>query len=384
MQAYVILIGVYSIFLAIVAWYRFKYALAVLVLALPTYLLRFSIGPFPSTVLEVTWGTIFLVWCFKYLKNDRTFIKEVFQQHKLFFIFVLIFFLASILGVLVSDMVLLSLGQWRAYFLEPLLLFFILLGRRKEIVFEDVVWFLVLSTLSISVYSIFQKITGWGIATAEWTNPETRRVTAFFSSPNAVGLYLGPIVMLLFTLMINSLSVKNNFFKRLIIRPKSFLFFSSARAERIKQWFHNLFKRYQADDHSALVSFFKNQKIPVLILIGVFSLLAILFTKSEGTMLALGAGVLVALFLLGFRKVAVGSVVVGLVICLSVPRLHSAVLFQDKPGQNRLTLWSYSWSYLTASPKNFILGAGVRQFFRKIQKPHYDAKKWSALFIRTI
>jgi O-antigen ligase len=29
---------------------------------------------------------------------------------------------------------------------------------------------------------------------------------------------------------------------------------------------------------------------------------------------------------------------------------------------------------LLRSPQNFVLGAGVRQFFRKIQKPYYDAK----------
>jgi O-antigen ligase len=71
--------------------------------------------------------------------------------------------------------------------------------------------------------------------------------------------------------------------------------------------------------------------------------------------------------------------VLGVIGCALVPPLRSAVLFQDKAGQNRITLWSYSWNFFTQSPKNFVLGAGVRQFFRKIQKPYYDVKKMERL-----
>ena len=49
-------------------------------------------------------------------------------------------------------------------------------------------------------------------------------------------------------------------------------------------------------------------------------------------------------------------------------------MFQDQAGQNRLRLWGYTQTFLTKSPQNFIFGAGVRQFFRKVQKPYYDKK----------
>ena len=43
-------------------------------------------------------------------------------------------------------------------------------------------------------------------------------------------------------------------------------------------------------------------------------------------------------------------------------------------GANRLVLWEYSIGYLTQSPQHFVWGAGLRQFFRKIQKPFYNPK----------
>jgi hypothetical protein len=53
-------------------------------------------------------------------------------------------------------------------------------------------------------------------------------------------------------------------------------------------------------------------------------------------------------------------------------------LYMTIVTKNQLQL-DYSWNFFTQSPKNFVLGAGVRQFFRKIQKPYYDVKKMERL-----
>jgi O-antigen ligase len=55
--------------------------------------------------------------------------------------------------------------------------------------------------------------------------------------------------------------------------------------------------------------------------------------------------------------------------------LRSAALFQDRSGQNRLTLWKYTTDYNTKSAKNFFVGAGLRSFFERVQKPVNDFKK---------
>jgi O-antigen ligase len=98
------------------------------------------------------------------------------------------------------------------------------------------------------------------------------------------------------------------------------------------------------------------------------------FTKSQGTLIGLGAGMLVFLSLIDFRKIAIGLAVVGVIFSLLIPSMRQAVLFQDQANQNRLRLWGYSWTFLTKTPQNFIFGTGVRQFFRKIQKPYYDTR----------
>lgn len=337
------------------AWFRFRLAIGFLILALPTYLIRFKIGFLPSTFLELVFGSIFLVWLIRYARTDILRLRMIMRDHIWFFIFSGLFIIGSLVGVGVSDMVLLSLGQWRAYFLEPLLLFLVLIARsttkddvrpvREIIDATYLLHCLILTSLSVALYSIFQWITGVGIATPEWTAKATRRVTAFFTSPNAVGLYLESLIII----------TVGYFF---LLRKK----IQDARTELLPA----------NEKH-------KRWLLILLPLIALIELVAIVFTKSDGTVLALGAAFIVSLFLAGYKKCIAIIIACAIVVTLLVPKVNSVILFRDKSGENRLTLWSYSWEFFTASPKNFVAGAGVRQFFRKIQKPHYDVKKMERL-----
>lgn len=338
----VFLFGLYCLFFAALIWKNFRAAIFLFVVLLPTYLVRFEwlqIGkyPFPSTLLEVTFGLISLVWVVRYARVDIKRIIFFFKIHRLFAIAWALFFLSSVVSVFVSDMVFFSLGEWRAYFFEPMIFFLILIGRSEMFLPVDLLLALAVSTVSISVYAIVQKYTGMGIATPEWANEATRRVTAFFSSPNAVGLYVAPVLMLMSAMLVRQI-------KQLIqlgIKGKN-IFFQPAI-------FGLLF---------AIISAFG----------------ALVFTKSQGTLIGLGAGTLVFLFLIDFRKIAIGLAVIGVIFSLLIPSMRQAVLFQDQANQNRLRLWGYSWIFLTKTPQNFIFGTGVRQFFRKIQKPYYDTR----------
>jgi O-antigen ligase len=274
----------------------------------------------------VLFGSIFLVWLIRCAKDDGRNIGKAVQARPYFFAAVAVFFATSLLGVAVSDMVLLSFGQWRAYFLEPLILFFILIGRRTEISVRQLVWPLSISTLSISIYAVVQKFTGFGIATPEWTAAATRRVTAFYTSPNAVALYLAPLVFL-------------------------------GVAFAIKLYKEN-----------------KQQAAGVVAVIVFVSLAAIAFTFSQGAWIALAIGFVVFIGLAGYKKSAVTLGILGAVLACLILFFPNSLPVHYKSAGNRVLLWGYSQEFLTASPKNFILGAGVRQFFRKIQKPHYDVK----------
>lgn len=337
-----VVLVLYFLFFSLLAWRRFSAAIALFIILLPTYLVRFElmrIGkyPFPSTMLEVMFGVILLIWIIRYSRTDIARIKSFFAQHIWFAVAFGLFFASSVVSIFVSDMVFFSLGEWRAYFLEPMILFLILIGRREIFMSADLPLFLTLSTLSISMYAIVQKFTGIGIATPEWANEATRRVTAFFTSPNAVGLYMAPVCMLMVALVLREIRqamIKGEQVKRLFFKP---VFTSS--------------------------------------LFGVLcAMTALFFTKSQGAWIGVGAGLLVFVFLIGYKKIAVALAVIGMVFALLVPSMRQAILFQDQANQNRLRLWGYSWTFLTDSPKNFVLGTGVRQFFRKIQKPYYDVR----------
>lgn len=320
------LLFVYFLLFVWLSYKNFRLAVGLFIIFLPTYLIRFSLGYLPSTVLELSFMALVLVWLIKYAKSDWLLIKEIVFNYRWLFVLIGLFWLVSIIGIFVSGDYFNAAGLWRAYFLEPIILFFILLGRDKQINNQDLVLFLILSTLSISILAIIQKFTGWAIATPEWTNLATRRVTSFFSSPNAVGLYLAPIVVLMINFLISQ-SNKN-------------------KASKYVCW-----------------------------LSLVISLLALLFTKSEGAWIGLAGGLMVFIFLLGYRKITTLIIAISLFFIVLTPNLRQAVSFQDQASYNRLLLWSYTWNYLVKSPTNFVFGSGLRQFYDKIQKPVHDWSK---------
>ena len=58
-----------------------------------------------------------------------------------------------------------------------------------------VYWSLAASSLVVSLFGIYQKLSGQFFPTAFLA--AERRVTSFYPYPNAVGLYLAPIILLL-------------------------------------------------------------------------------------------------------------------------------------------------------------------------------------------
>ncbi len=335
-------LGCYFLAIIFLAKKNIRLAIAWLIISLPTYLLRFKVGPLPTTLLELTFGGLAVAWLLFYVKSTWPALVSFFREHRFFMGATVIFLLASVASIFVSDMVVASLGQWRAYFLEPIILFFILISLRERISGSDVLWFLAVSTLSISLYSIVQHVTGWGIATAEWTNPATRRVTAFFSSPNAVALYLGPITMLMVGWLYQRLSqpLKKGEWRQVIKQDRQVL----------------------AGGCIVLTN-----------------LIAILFTKSQGGLLALGLGVMVFAYLVGHKKIIITAVLIAFIGGATLVFFPRVLPLHYKSGGNRLTLWTYSINYLTESPQHFVFGTGIRQFFRKIQKPFYNPKQLERL-----
>jgi O-antigen ligase len=330
------------LFFSCLAYKNFRLAIVFFIILLPSYLIRLSIGSLPTTLMELSFVALFFVWLIKFARQDLKNIFSFLTTHYLLLTLTSIFLLSSFIGVLVSSNHFGALGIWRAYFFEPIILFFILIGRREQIKSKDLIWFLALSTLSISILAIIQKLTGQLFPPSLWDDELNGRVVAFFTSPNAVSLYLGPILML----VIGYLCL--------------------------------LFQRRRESSRKIVIIKWIPACVGMIVII-FLSFVAIIFTKSDGALVALAVGGLFFIFLIGYKKIALFLALVGIVLALLIPSLHQAVLFQDKAGQNRLELWSASWNYFSASPKNFIFGTGIRQFYKTIQKPLFKANEMEKL-----
>ena len=338
-------VGIFFVLFFIVAWSRFRWAIGGFIIGLPIFLavsehiLKFKIGPIPTTLIEGVFGILLLIWLVKFAKEDIKRIIACLKKYRVGSIFGGVFLLASAISIFTSGDFIPALGIWRAYFLEPALLFLILIGRMERkgerfskkdnqaLSAQFLITSLIISTISIAVYGIYQHIVGDDAFSQGLGLPVLRRVTSFFTSPNAVGLYVGPVLFLLSGLIIERL--------KSVTTPQ--------------KW--------------------KDLKIMIFLVVGLLSMIVLGLTKSEGAFVALGAGAVVMLFFMGFRKIAVTLSVLAIIIGVGVPRIRQAILFHDPSGRVRLSLWQNSWDYLVKSPTHFVFGAGLRQFHTKIQAP---------------
>ncbi|MDA1024336.1 MAG: hypothetical protein O3B96_00010 [bacterium] len=104
----------------------FTLSLFVLLGLLPIYLLRFEIGPFPSTLLEVFLLITFVVYFAKQGFKAWLSAYHIDHVHTTFYVLLSTLSIASLLSILISPNPLAALGLFRAYILEPMIFFGIL------------------------------------------------------------------------------------------------------------------------------------------------------------------------------------------------------------------------------------------------------------------
>lgn len=206
-----ILLLIYSVLFIILCFKNLRLALLLTIFLLPSYLLRFTICNFPTTLLEVSILISFTTW---FIKNHKTILKKKvgLNRNPYPFGFEIILILAvSFAAIFVNGVNGSSLGIFKAYFLEPIMFFVLIINTFKGSKgLKQIIMALAYSTLVVSAFAVYQKITGQFILNDFWANPENRRVVSFFGYPNAVALYLGPIVPLLTGLFFWQLKNKGN------------------------------------------------------------------------------------------------------------------------------------------------------------------------------
>ena len=88
-------------------------------------------------------------------------------------------------------------GMWKAYFIEPILFLVVLVMTIKKQDLNKIWGALAVSVLVLAMVAIYQKVTGQLINNEFWAAAATRRVMSVFEYPNALALYLSPIIVIL-------------------------------------------------------------------------------------------------------------------------------------------------------------------------------------------
>ncbi|MBI4139121.1 O-antigen ligase family protein [Candidatus Uhrbacteria bacterium] len=308
--------------------------LILLPLVLPTYVIRFQIGPLPTTLLEVFLLAFLALWTTQRglpgWKNARTLLQKRGWAWPLG-----LWLLAGLIGVVVAQDHLAALGLWRAYFLEPALVFAML----TDLVRDDREKQLLLRSLSVTVAVLalwaIAQIAGLLPIPTPWdTPPAGLRATGPFPFPNALALFVVPATAL---------------------------------------FFHLLTRRVN-DRHAIPLH-------PLWSVIGFGSgIIATVLAKSDGGLIALGAAMFLSLV---FRKksrwLAVALVVIAAAFLLARPssrtELTNQFLFREWSGKVRLVMWNETREMLKDRP---IFGAGLGGYPDRIL-PYHKAT-WMEIF----
>jgi O-antigen ligase len=296
---------------------------------------------------------LFIIWVIKFQKTRilNSIFRILYSSH--WFWLILAWLAVGLAAVFVSPDKWAALGHWRAYFLEPILLLIVFLDLAKRDRFSTptsstmssasntILFGLSISAIICSLWAIGQKIFGGGMSSLEsWQYPlqPIWRSTGFFPHPSFLGLFLGPLTILFL--------------------GKSFEFFKSKKL---------LFASYPASSGtpSKAVAIF-------YFLVFVLSVFAIIFARSEGAILGVGAG-LIFLLLLYLKKrprliFVTILLLIGAFLLFFSPwqkTIWQKIAFQDLSLQMRLNIWRGAVDLIKDHP---IFGAGLRGYQKLISQ----------------
>ena len=213
--------------------------------------------------------------------------------------------------VVPAEHLLSSVGLWRAYLLEPLLLGWLLWHEFQDTSLRVRAFLsLSLSAFTIAALGIFQFSSGLGIP-APWDIE--RRITSVFDYPNALGLFLAPVLSALLVFGISTWKERLSHEKKFVVGASGIM------------------------------------------------LLAIVLAKTEAALVAIPAALLLAFLVspLPSRKQKIAAFVlagVALTGALAFTPVREKILLQDFSGSVRLSQWKETIELLKDHP---ITGAGI-------------------------
>lgn len=173
---------------ALLAWKDHRKAFLLFVAALPAYVVRFKIGNVPTTALEALFAILFFAWM---CKREKRLIDI-----KGWGWLLLAWITVATISLFVSPDFRAAAGVWKAYFIEPILFFLIASDlMRTQDDRDNVVRSLAWSAIGVATMAILQHWTNWGVP-PPWNLPGQERSTSIYGYPNAIGLFLAPLMPL--------------------------------------------------------------------------------------------------------------------------------------------------------------------------------------------
>lgn len=385
-----VFIFIFLIAFLIISIRRLDWGLMLVLVGLPLYLVRFNILGVPMTLLEGMIVLIFVVWFFQNYKQIFRNIKSKIlsagrygNNEKLvnnyrypFGVELILVLIVSFVAMGVSSFSDSAMGIWKAYFFEPIIIYLLIFniffvpprrtdeqqngeGWSLDKVILKIILPLSISAFIVSAFAIYQKITGAFIPNEFWAAAETRRVTSFFGYPNAIGLFLGPIFMMMF----GYLCFMHDKYKK-----------QSCRVQ-CEQWspFSLHWFKIMPREEKFIFSF---MKITMLL-----SILAIYFARSEGALIAVVLAVIMLIFfsqpfksLGSSRAVIIISAIFLLIFIFSFAPLREFAInkinLNDFSGQIRKAQWQDTGIMLRDGA--WLMGAGLAGYQEKIEPYHAD------------
>ncbi|MFH0905540.1 MAG: O-antigen ligase family protein [bacterium] len=180
-----LILGIAALLLLIVSWRNPRYGLWAVILTLPLYLWQFKIGPIPTNWLEIAIYILTLTLVVKRWPDRRNWLK-VYQPIQWP---VGLLLAGLVIGAIVTPDLRLGLGIFKGWFIDPLILYGLVVNLIERDKLRNYIATLAITTLPISSMAIWQAITRHFITV-------DGRASAWFVSANYLSMYLVPAMLL--------------------------------------------------------------------------------------------------------------------------------------------------------------------------------------------
>jgi O-antigen ligase len=305
-----------------------EWGIYLIVFCLPLYLVRFNIFKIPTTALELLIYILFILWLVKNFKFKE--IKNLLSTHYLLLIAILLILIGVSVATFYSWNPRMSLGILKAWFIDPLLFFIVIISviKNKEQI-KKIFYSLIFSGSFVSVISLFYLFQGKLDASG--------RLQGIYNSPNYLAMYLAPILIIGLGLIVSEKDYSHEDTRRRpSASPRSF-------------------------SPSPLTMRFGLRE--VFLVSSLFLFIVLLFTKSFGAFLGLIFAIIFAagIYLYKKRKIRLFWIIIGLgfiILLIFVYFKLSSIQGRLSLG-SRLEIWQTTWEVFKTYP---ITGIGPGTF----------------------